>query len=62
MKPVKAPKLDVYAMGDDVDAAPEVDTEESSGGDDLLGNAFDALEDGDKPGFIRSMKAFLGSR
>lgn len=36
------------------------EAEESEGGDDadtLFGDAFDALQDGDRKGFVKSMKA-----
>jgi hypothetical protein len=47
---------------DDADEAPDGEAEETSGKlDTLLGNAFDAYEDGDRDGFIRSMRAAFRS-
>jgi hypothetical protein len=46
--------------GDEDETAPKDDAEES-GSDSLLGNAFDAFQDGDREGFIRSMRAFARS-
>lgn len=48
--------------GDDEDEGEEDAPESSGGGGDektLLGDAFDALKDGDRKGFIRSMKAAI---
>ncbi len=57
-------KGDVSAVMVPADAVPDDEAETSSkvpeeSGDVLLGNAFDAFQDGDREGFIRSMKAFL---
>ena len=42
----------------DEDEAPESrEGESGSDADELFGDAFDALQDGDKKGFVRSMKA-----
>lgn len=48
---------------------PEEETDEEApesgaekGDDALLGNAFDAFQDGDREGFIRSMRAVLNSK
>lgn len=48
--------------GDDEDEGEEDAPESSEGGGgskELLGDAFDALKDGDRKGFIRSMKAAI---
>jgi hypothetical protein len=51
---------DVFVPSDtDGDAAEE--EAEETGPDVLLGNAFDAFQDGDRAGFIRSMKAAIGT-
>lgn len=44
---------------DDEKAPPKDAEEEKSGSDSLLGNAFDAFQDGDREGFISSMRAFV---
>jgi hypothetical protein len=38
------------------------ETGEGTGVDTLLGNAFDAFQDGDREGFIRSLRAALNSK
>lgn len=50
---------DVFVPKGDEDASEE-ETEEG-GVDTLLGNAFDAFQDGDREGFIRSMRAAITS-
>lgn len=37
------------------------ESEEAGGGDSLLGDAFDAVQDGDREGFVRLMRAAFNS-
>lgn len=58
---MKGPAKTLFAPpADEEDGEEPVESEdESTGADDLLGNAFDALTDGDREGFVRSMRAAI---
>ncbi len=58
MKPgdAKFVPADVDEEGDGPDSEDGAD---AGGVDDLLGNAFDAFQDGDREGFVRSMRAAM---
>lgn len=58
---------ELFVPGDEdeeTDEASEDDAEEKPAGkaDTLLGNAFDAFQDGDREGFVRSMRAAMRAR
>jgi hypothetical protein len=58
---MKAAGAQLFAPPADEEAGEEPEeSEDTAGGvDDLLGNAFDALSDGDREGFVRSMRAAI---
>lgn len=57
---MKKGDADVFVPEGAEDEASE-DEAEVGGTDTLLGNAFDAFQDGDREGFIKSLKAAIGS-
>lgn len=65
MKAPKASEVFVPEEEDEDLEASEDEVEEkkpASGADKLLGNAFDAFQEGDREGFVRSMRAAMRAR
>ena len=64
MKGDKSAVFDTKVEDDAEEKAPDsaVEKAEPDASDSLLGNAFDAFQDGDRAGFIRSMRAAIAGK